>query len=193
MLKHKDNTIQEQLDELKKQTVTVLEEHKAFLSFTKEYGEKFNIILNNINQLTLKNNQWATEFHRLLMSEYAQLGPGTRVYGILYVNMKQTNMRRMMMVCAPSKEHAEAIGQSILQREGEDPLMWAIEISEYLEIPINVPNDIVEKVDKKLIKPDKPIGIFLNDLNLVKDRFANTPKEKAMLTKLIKKISEVHK
>jgi len=193
MFGRKDKQMQAQLDELKKQTETVLAGHAAFLAFTKEYGEKFNVVLDNMGKLTLKNNQWATEFHRLLMAEYAQLGPGTRVYGILYVNSKQRNMRRMMMVCAPDKEHAEQIGRAILEREGENPFLWAIENSEYLEVPINVPNDIMEKVDKALTKPDKPIGVFLNDLNLVKDKFASTPGEKATLTKLIKKIEEAHK
>ena len=47
----------------------------------------------------------------------------------------------------------------------------------------------VFKLGRKMLIPEKPLGIFVNDLKLVRDRFATT-KEKETLSKIIRRIEK---
>jgi hypothetical protein len=50
--------------------------------------------------------------------------------------------------------------------------------------------DVADKIDKKMFIPEKPLGVFVNDLMLVRDRFTK-PSERKMLSTIIKRIEKV--
>ena len=181
----------QQVGELQKQTKTIEQQQVALIDFTKAYTDKITALLAELQKMGNRNTDWAKEFHRLLINEYAQYGSRSdKVFSLLYTRTDNHDVKRIALMLAPDFQRAQAIGEDVLRREQEDPTQWLIEGWQQLSIPDANNADVVQQVDKQLINPNKPIGVFLNDLQLVRDRFAVGSIEKKMIAKIIKRISK---
>src|SRR5258708_1969933 len=91
-----------------KELVTV---NENFIKLAKEVSHLF---AEGTNQ-SLASHQWAQEFHRLLLNDFAKF-PKSTVYGFL---LKSPNVRqeRIDMIAADTFEEAQAVSQQILQKE----------------------------------------------------------------------------
>ncbi len=175
--------LQEDLDARKK-------EEDVNSRFVKDFANKIAIVLDDIRKGGLKNQEWTREFHRLLLNDYVK-SSNHKVYGMSYVNSLNKTTRQFLLIAADTFEKARDVGEEILIRMGEDPRQWLIE--NYKSIDITIPAvDSVAKIDEKLNNPDKPFYVFVNDLKLAKEKWAETPTEKRTIEKLINKIEKVY-
>jgi hypothetical protein len=180
-----------QISELQKQTRTIEQQQVALIDFMKTYTDKITALLVDLQKMGNRNTEWAKEFHRLLINEYAQYSSRVdKVFSLLYTQIDNHDVKRISLILAPNFQRAQLIGEEILQKEQEDPKQWLIEGWQQLDIPDVQSRDVVATVDKSLINPNKPIGVFLNDLQLVRDRFAVGAIEKKTITKIIKRIDK---
>lgn len=176
-----------QVIEMQKQTKSIQEQQDELIVFTKGFTDKLIGTLDEIRKMGQKNSDWAKEFHRLLINEYAQYPSATKAFGMLYVKVDDRNVRRLILTTANEFQRAQQIGEEILKREGEVPNKWLIEGWQQIDIP-DVKEDVVQKVDEKMLNPQKPLGVFINDLNLIRDKYTSSPAERTTLSKIIKRI-----
>ena len=165
---------------------------KSMDEFLKTLGLTLKSSIEELKNHSLENQKWGKEFHRLLINEYAQY-PQNKVYAIIYLDNRNHSVRRITLVAADTFEKAQTAGSSILQAQNENPSDWTIEGYESIFIPLA--DKSIEKklneVDKKMNDTKKPIGVFINDLMLVRDKFAETPSEKRSLSSIINRISNL--
>ncbi|MHB8483463.1 MAG: hypothetical protein ACYDBV_12145 [Nitrospiria bacterium] len=167
----------------------LIQMQKDFAELAKNFTLKTKDILEDIKDAAVQNHEWSREFHRLLLNEYSKY-PQDKVYGFVYKNLK-TGVRKIILVNSGIFEIAHAQGEQMLRDEGERTSDWLIEGYQSISIPLTKDN-VIEKVDTQTNSQNKPIGVFINDLKLIREKFANT-KEKTMISSLIKKIEKTYR
>ena len=152
----------------------------------KDFTSETSKLLNKIEQSSLANLGYAREFHRLLLNEYAKY-PQNKVYGMIYLNTTTMTDRRILLISANTLEIAQQTADEILKREGFTLSNWVVETYQSLDIPL-VSENVTNKLDSQMNVSEKPVGVFVNDLKLVSDRFCSSKQEKSMINKIIEKI-----
>jgi len=189
-----DDTLQKTIDNILKrlkeseeQTKVVIQNQINFVNFVKNFDSLVNIVLNDIRDVGFENQRWSKEFHRLAINEYSK-SPHHKVYGLVYVKKHGIEERRLMLVSSNTLEEAYTIGESVLTNEGEDAQQWIVEGFQSIRVPLIARDSI--KVDAKLFDANKPIGVFINDLNLMKDVYAANGAEKKTLRNMIGRLEK---
>lgn len=143
-----------------------------------------NELLNELKARRIEGSEWLVRFHQLLLNDLVQ-GPHDIVYGLAYVN-KLSSKRRLVLAAVDKLEQALEVGNSILTTEEGSALDWTVEGYQNINIP-RKKEVSVEAINEEL-KLGKPVQMYVNELMLARDRFAETKSEKLAFTKVIKKI-----
>lgn len=146
------------------------------------------VAMQSLSKESIKNSGWSKEFHRLLVKELSENQTQGRVYLILYYH-PIANVRRPMLAIADNLDNALIIGENSLRRAMEDPKQWVVESNSFIDMPkAPLTLEQISKVDKEISPKAKPAEVFINDIKLMKDKWATTPGEKRALESIIKKI-----
>jgi len=165
-------------------TETVAETNKLINKFLAD----LDVAMKNLNTESIKNSAWSKEFHRLLINQISENQTQGRVYLLLYYH-PVLNVRRPLLTVADTLENAMVIGENALRNAQENPAQWVIESNQFINVPKQpLTVEEVSKVDKKVSPNAKPAEVFINDIQLIQEKFAQTPVEKRALTNIIKKI-----
>jgi hypothetical protein len=113
------------------------------------------------------------------------------VYGFYFVKRVFSVMNaNSMLVLAVAKNDIEAIDKAkgIMARSGYNAGDWDVTISTKLEIVIDrrTPTAMPPPIE------GKSIDTYISNLLYAKDKFTDTPHEKAVITKIINKINQNH-
>src|SRR3990167_4434313 len=125
------------------------------------------------------NISWSKEFQRLAMSSFLS-GPKKKIYGLVYAKKSESfiGLRKLILSISDTFEEAQTKGIKLLENSNENPNDWSIEIYQSIEIPIEQTtkvDDIVKQLDYQ-----KPIDVYLNDLELAKSRFCDKKEAKVL-------------
>lgn len=145
-----------------------------------------NRTLGDILQHEKQTEEWLRQYHRHLIAEYAK-GPQSKVYSLLFVNRKD-GRRKMILVFAETFEESLKMCEVGLSQENELMADWQIDGHKFISF-LKEQREIVPAVDR-IMATNKPIGVFINDLNLIRDRFTDTPQERQLVEKLIEKVGK---
>ncbi len=96
-----------------------------------------------------------------------------------------TSGQNAMLVVVIAKNDGEAADKAIelLRRNNMIPAEWNIDVSQKISILIRGKNQHIPL-------KEKPFDSYILDLSYARDKFADTPHEKAIITKLINKAKE---
>lgn len=142
-------------------------------------------ILGLISEEQKRTQDWLKEFHRHIIAEYAK-GPQSKVYGLIFAN-KLDGRRKIVLLFAETFEEALKVSEEVFRTEGETFSNWIIEGHKFLNFPKEKEN-VIGAVDKAMVS-NKPVSVYLNDLQLLHDRFTETSLEKEVVTKLIERVA----
>ena len=113
------------------------------------------------------------------------------VYGFYFIRKVYSVIgTNAMLVMAVADSDSGAINKAkgIMTRNGFNPNEWDINLSNRLEI-------ITKRETPTAMPPpvkSKSVDTYISNLMYAKDRFADTPHEKAVITKIINKINQNH-
>lgn len=127
---------------------------------------------------------WLNKFHAMLLNEYAK-GPHSQVYAFAY-HCVADGKRKQIIVTADTFEKAHEISLVILKDQGFDVTKWTVDMYDSIKISHTDSIKAVNKVSEAM-GLQKPIQMYINELMLSRDRFADD-KEKVVINKIIKKI-----
>jgi hypothetical protein len=155
--------------------------------------EKLVIGINKFIETNTKKTdealKWAQEFHRMLIDEYAAGAQG-KVYAFLFVDAKTTT-RKLIQVIASDMEKAYQIAKEKLVSVESVPADWSMEFVSKQPVPLDKDNKILDKVEDEM-KFDRPLDVYINGLNLARDRFASTPLQKKSINAVIEIIKKTN-
>jgi len=139
-------------------------------------------LANNAKKMEEAMN-WAKEFNRILMTEYAAGEQAGMVFSILYQN-QNTHERRMLQVIADSLEKATHAGKIILEENGLISGDWLMEKYLSQRVPLDRESKVLHKVEKEM-GHERPKESYIYSLQLARDKFCTKKSEKVVLDQII--------
>jgi hypothetical protein len=137
-----------------------------------------------MSQKETETQDWLKEYHRHIIAEYAK-GPQSRVYGLIFLHRTE-GRRKIVLVFAETFEDALKICEESFVQDNDRFSNWTIEAHKYLSFP-KESREIVPAVDRAM-QTNKPVGVFINDLSFIRDRFCESDEEKALINKIAQKV-----
>jgi hypothetical protein len=138
--------------------------------------DKLLISINQFIENNLKKTddtlQWAKEFHRMLIDEYAAGAQG-KVFALLFLDLK-SGQRKLVQVIASDMEKAFEIAREKIVSTDTIQTDWVMELVSKQLVPLDKDNKILDKVENEM-KFDRPLDVYINSLSLAKDKWATRP------------------
>jgi len=164
--------------------ISLYTEFQLLFNRVSEFADTGKKTLGIIAAQEVQTQDWLKEYHRHIIAEYAK-GPQSRVYGLIFLHRTE-GRRKIVLVFAETFEDALKICEESFVQDNDRFSNWTIEAHKYLSFPKDS-RDIVPSVDRAM-QTNKPVGVFINDLSFIRDRFCESDEEKALINKIAQKV-----
>lgn len=164
--------------------ISLYTEFQLLFNRVSEFVDTGKKTLGIIAAQEVQTQDWLKEYHRHIIAEYAK-GPQSRVYGLIFLHRTE-GRRKIVLVFAETFEDALKICEESFVQDNDRFSNWTIEAHKYLSFP-KESREIVPAVDRAM-QTNKPVGVFINDLSFIRDRFCESDEEKALINKIAQKV-----
>lgn len=164
--------------------ISLYTEFQLLFNRVSEFVDTGKKTLGIIAAQEVQTQDWLKEYHRHIIAEYAK-GPQSRVYGLIFLHRTE-GRRKIVLIFAETFEDALKICEESFVQDNDRFSNWTIEAHKYLSFPKDS-RDIVPSVDRAM-QTNKPVGVFINDLSFIRDRFCESDEEKELINKIAQKV-----